>query len=160
VDGANNAIFIAGEKVGTQMLYGRGAGGNPTGTAVLSNVLEIAQQLARGHTGPTLLAGFQNADPLPLSARSQPLSWFLRLTVNDRPGILACTAEAIANEGINIDSVIQEPHMPKDGLSFVITSEPTCEHTVRRAIQAINKFEFMKQPVLLLPMISSVEEHI
>src|ERR1041385_1859765 len=116
VDGANNAIFIAGKKVGTQMLYGRGAGGGATGTAVLSDVLQIAQQIARGHTTSTALAGFHDAEPLPNSTRPQPLSWFLRLTVKDRPGILARTAEAIAQEGINIDSVIQEPHMPKDGL--------------------------------------------
>lgn len=160
VDGANNAIFIAGEKVGTQMLYGRGAGGGATGTAVLSDVIEIAKQMARGHIAPSALAGFDNAEPLRPSPWTQPLSWFLRLTVKDQPGILARTAEAIAREGINIDSVIQEPHMPKDGLSFVITVEPTCESTVLRAVEAINRFEFMKEPVLLLPMISSIEEHV
>lgn len=160
VDGANNAIFIAGEKVGTQMLYGRGAGGDATGTAVLSDVLEIARQIARGHMAASTLPGFQSGEPVRPSPRTQPLSWFLRLAVNDRPGILARTAEAIAQEGINIDSVIQEPHMPKDRLSFVITLEPTTEATVQRAITAINKFDFMREPVLLLPMISSVEEHI
>ena len=50
--------------------------------------------------------------------------------------------------------------MPKDRLSFVITLEPTPEATVRRAVVAINQFEFMRSPVLLLPMISSVEEHV
>jgi homoserine dehydrogenase len=160
VDGANNAIFIAGEKVGTQMLYGRGAGGDATGTAVLSDVLAIAQQIAHGRAASNSLAGFHNAKashPLPWT---QPLSWFLRLTVNDRPGILARTAAAIAEQGINIDSVIQEPHMAKDGLSFVITVEPTTEANIERAVTVINKFEFMKEPVLLLPMISSAEEHI
>jgi predicted amino acid-binding ACT domain protein len=80
--------------------------------------------------------------------------------VNDQPGILARTAEAIAREGINIDSVIQEPHMQKDRLSFVITLEPTLEATALRAVEAIARFEFMKAPVLLMPMISSVEEHV
>ena len=160
VDGANNAIFIAGEKVGTQMLYGRGAGGDATGTAVLSDVLEIAKQIARGHTAPSTLAGFESGEAVRPSLRTHPMSWFLRLAVNDRPGILARTAEAIADEGINIDSVIQEPHMPKDRLSFVITLEPTPEATVRRAVAEIDKFEFMRAPVLLLPMISSVEEHV
>ncbi len=159
-DGANNAIFIAGEKVGTQMLYGRGAGGSATGTAVLSDVLQIAQQIARGQSASSSLAGFHNTEALHLSPRPRPVSWFLRLTVKDQPGILARTAEAIAREGMNIDSVIQEPHMRKDGLSFVITLEPTCEGTVHRAVQAINHFEFMKEPVLLLPMISSIEEHV
>jgi homoserine dehydrogenase len=160
VDGANNAIFLAGEKVGTQMLYGRGAGGGATGTAVLSDVIEIAKQIARGHVRSSALAGFDNAEELHPSPWTQPLSWFLRLTVKDRPGILARTAEAIAQEGINIDSVIQEPHMPKDGLSFVITVEPTSQLTVQRAVEAINQFDFMKEPVLVLPMISSIEDHV
>jgi homoserine dehydrogenase len=153
-------VFIAGEKVGTQMLYGRGAGGGATGTAVLSDVLQIARQIAHGHTTSSLLAGFNQEEPLRPLSRPLPVSWFLRLTVNDQPGILARTAEAIAREGINIDSVIQEPHMAKDRLSFVITLEPTLEATAQRAIEAINRFEFMKAPVLLMPMISSVEEHV
>ena len=144
VDGANNAIFIAGAKVGTQMLYGRGAGGNATGTAVLSDVLHIAQQIARGHTAASDLTGFYSAEPLKLSARSQPMSWFLRLTVKDGPGLLSRAADAIAREGINIDSVIQEPHMRKDKLSFVMTLEPTLEATVERAVKSINQFEFMQ----------------
>jgi homoserine dehydrogenase len=158
--GANNAIFIAGERVGTQMLYGRGAGGGATGTAVLSDVLQIARQIARGQSASSLLAGFDDAEPLRPLSRPHPVSWFLRLTVNDQPGILARTAEAIAREGINIDSVVQEPHMPKDRLSFVITLEPTLEITVQRAVEAINRFEFMKAPVLLMPMISPTEEHV
>jgi homoserine dehydrogenase len=158
--GANNAIFIAGENVGTQMLYGRGAGGSATGTAVLSDVIQIARQIARGQTESSLLEGFQSAEPLRPLARPNPVSWFLRLTVSDQPGILARTAEAIAHEGINIDSVIQEPNMPKDRLSFVITLEPTLETTVQRAVEAINRFQFMKAVVLLLPMISSAEEHV
>ena len=158
--GANNAVFIAGEKVGTQMLYGRGAGGGATGTAVLSDVLQIARQFANRQTSTTLLRGFDGAEPLRPAPRANPVSWFLRLTVTDHPGILARTAEAIAREGINIDSVIQEPHMPKDRLSFVITLEPTLETTVHKAVEAINHFEFMRAPVLLMPMISTAEEHV
>ena len=158
--GANNAIFIAGENVGTQMLYGRGAGGGATGTAVLSDVLQIARQIARGQTSTSNFAGFSDAPPAQPVPRSTPVSWFLRLTVADQPGILARTAEAIAREGINIDSVIQEPNMAKTRLSFVITLEPTLEATARRAVEAMNRFEFMRAPVLLMPMISSAEEHV
>lgn len=158
--GANNAVFIAGESVGTQMFYGRGAGGSATGTAVLSDVLQIARQIVRGQTESSLFDGFHRAKPLRPLPRPNPVSWFLRLTINDQPGILARTAEAIAHEGINIDSVIQEPNMSKDRLSFVITLEPTLETTVQRAVEAINRFEFMRAPVLLLPMISPAEEHV
>src|SRR5262249_40920548 len=120
--------------------------------------------MARGQASTSLFAGFlpgfNDEQPLQLAPRSTPVSWFLRLTVADQPGILAGTAEVIAREGINIDSVIQEPHMNKDRLSFVITLEPTPEITALRAVEAINRFEFMKAPVLLMPMISTAEEHV
>jgi homoserine dehydrogenase len=156
VDGPNNAIFVVGEKVGTQMLYGRGAGGGATATAVLSDVVQIARQLARNQSAPNPLPGFHRPEKLSISERVRPVSWYLRLTVTDHPGILARVAEAIAHQGINIDSVVQEPHMHKARLSFVITLEPVVEGVVNRAVQEINKFEFMLEPVLMLPMVSAI----
>ena len=152
VDGPNNAIFLVGERVGTQMLYGRGAGGGATGTAVVSDVVHIARHIGRGQPAPATVCGFHRCAPLPLDAEARPVSWYLRLTVSDRPGILARVAEAIAQHGINIDSVIQEPHMPKERLSFVVTLEPVNEPLVRKAVDVINKFDFMLEPVFLAPM--------
>ncbi len=158
VDGPNNAIFIAGEKVGTQMLYGRGAGGNATGTAVLSDVVQIAKHVARDQAMPNMLSGFHSSEKLTLSERIHPVPWYLRLTVADRPGILARVADAIAHQGINIDSVVQEPYTSKERLSFVVTLEPVGGPTVNRAVETINSFDFMLEPLLLLPMISAAGE--
>jgi hypothetical protein len=58
--------------------------------------------------------------------------------------------EVIARESINIDSLEQEPHLPKDRVSFVITVEPMSEPVIRRAVNTINKFDFMVEPVFLL----------
>jgi homoserine dehydrogenase len=154
VEGPNNAIFLAGESAGTQMFYGQGAGGGATGTAVLSDVVQIARNIAHGQRAPNAHLGFQHCEPLPVCESPKPVSWYLRLTVKDRPGILAQAAQVIAQEGINIDSVIQEPHMAKEKLSFVITLEPIGESVVQRAVKAINQFEFMLEPVLVLPIVS------
>jgi hypothetical protein len=59
-------------------------------------------------------------------------------------------AEVIAKEAINIDSLEQEPHLPKDRVSFVITVEPVSEPIIRRAVETINAFDFMVESVLLL----------
>ncbi len=154
VDGANNAIFLVGESVGTQMLYGRGAGGGATGAAVLSDVVQIARHLGRDLVMPSGLSGFHQPEKLHLADHTRPVPWYLRLTIGDRPGILARIAEAIAREGINIDSVLQEPHMAKENLSFVVTLEPVPANVVERAARAINQFDFMLEPILVLPMIS------
>jgi predicted amino acid-binding ACT domain protein len=74
----------------------------------------------------------------------------LRLTVKDQRGIVARVADVIAQHDINIDSLEQQPHLPKNRVSFVITVEPVSEPTIRRAVDAINAFEFMVEPVLLL----------
>lgn len=150
VEGVNNAVFLVGDKIGTQMFYGRGAGGDATGSAVVSDLIEIARDFAAGQMNAKNVAGFLNSRDLVLSKQPAPASWYLRLTVKDQRGIVARVAEVIAREAINIDSLEQEPHLPKDRVSFVITVEPVSEPVIRRAVEAINAFDFMVEPVLLL----------
>ena len=152
VEGVNNAVFLVGDNIGTQMFYGRGAGGGATGTAVVSDLVEIARDLAAGQVNAKRVSGFADAGELKICDTPRPASWYLRLTVKDQRGIVARVAEVIAQEDINIESLEQEPHMPKDRLSFVITVQPVSEPTIKRAIDVINAFDFMVEPVLLLRM--------
>jgi homoserine dehydrogenase len=152
VEGVNNAVFLVGDKIGTQMFYGRGAGGDATGSAVVSDLIEIARDFAAGQMNAKNISGFLSSRELVLSDRPKPASWYLRLTVKDQRGIVARVAEVIAREAINIDSLEQEPHLPKDRVSFVITVEPVSEPVIRRAVDTINGFDFMVEPVLLLRM--------
>ncbi|MGC2198084.1 MAG: homoserine dehydrogenase [Terriglobales bacterium] len=150
VEGVNNAVFLVGDKIGTQMFYGRGAGGDATGSAVVSDLVEIARDFAAGQMNAKNISGFLSSRELALCESPRPASWYLRLTVKDQRGIVARVAEVIARESINIDSLEQEPHLPKDRVSFVITVEPVSEPVIRRAIDTINGFDFMVEPVLLL----------
>ena len=150
VQGVHNAVFLVGEKVGTQMFYGRGAGGDPTGAAVVSDLVEISRLFAAGRLTAKKVPGFQDSRELTLCAQPRPVPWYLRLTVSDHPGIIAEVAGALAEQSININSVIQEPNMPKSRLSFVITIEPVSEPVVRRAVEQIDRAQFMLEPVLLL----------
>jgi homoserine dehydrogenase len=150
VEGVNNAVFLVGEKIGTQMFYGRGAGGDATGSAVVSDLIEIARDLAAGQMSAKKISGFLDLHDLELCGSPRPVGWYLRLTVKDQRGIVARVAEVIAQHNINIDSLEQEPHLPKNRVSFVITVEPVSEPTIRNAVDAINAFEFMIEPVLLL----------
>jgi homoserine dehydrogenase len=150
VEGVNNAVFLVGDKIGTQMFYGRGAGGDATGSAVVSDLIEISRDLAAGQLSAKNISGFLNSRELQLCSNPRPVAWYLRLTVKDQRGIVARVAEVIAHEAINIDSLEQEPHLPKDRVSFVITVEPVSEPVIRRAVDTINAFDFMVEPVLLL----------
>ncbi len=150
VEDVNNAVFLVGDRLGTQMFYGRGAGGDATGAAVVSDLVEIARDLAAGRLSAKNVVGFLESRELEIAPEPKPAGWYLRLTVNDERGIIARVAEILSREGMNIDSVQQEPHSPKTRLSLFFTVEPVSEPKVRSAIEKINAFEFMVEPVLLL----------
>jgi homoserine dehydrogenase len=152
VEDVNNAVFLVGDRLGTQMFYGRGAGGDATGAAVVSDLVEIARDLAAGRLSAKNVVGFLESRELELAPEPKPAGWYLRLTVNDEPGIIARVAETLAREGMNIDSVQQEPNSPKELLPLFFTVEPVSEPSVRRAVERINEFPFMVEPVLLLRM--------
>ena len=152
VEGVFNAIFVEGERSGTQMFYGRGAGGPATSTAVVADLIGIAQGLASKTPGLNPMPGFGPISALPLTTCGTSCEWYLRLSVRDHPGILARVASVLAELEINIDSVLQEPHLPKERLSFVITVETVSERTIRQAMERINQFEFLTEPALLVRM--------
>jgi homoserine dehydrogenase len=151
--GSTNGILLLGNKGGTTTLTGRGAGGEPTGVAVLSDVVEIARVIAAGGTGSTPL-GYSEWHSRKVGPPSRErASSYLRLVVRDRPGILARVCAALGRHRINIDSVLQEPGMPKEHLPFVMTLEPTAEARVRGAVREIARLPFLVQPPLLLPFV-------
>jgi homoserine dehydrogenase len=150
VDGVYNAVFLEGERVGTQMFYGRGAGGEPTGIAVVSDLMEIARDFAAGHLSAKTAAGFRQPRALRICAEPPPVPWYLRLIIVDKPGMLARIAGILAEHEINIDYVVQEPHQNKQRLPFVITAEPVTEPRMLQAAAAIDASGATLEPSLLL----------
>jgi homoserine dehydrogenase len=150
VQGVNNAVFVAGSKIGTQMFYGRGAGGDATGAVVVSDLVEIARDLAHGQLRAKDVAGFGDSRELAICQKPRPVRWYLGLNTKDQRGVVARVAEVIGRHDIHIESLGQEPRVSKDELSLGITVEPVSEPVICRAVDAINTFAFMLRPVLLL----------
>ncbi|MGD0010942.1 MAG: homoserine dehydrogenase [Terriglobia bacterium] len=149
--GSINGILLMGNKGGNTTITGRGAGGEPTGVAVLSDVVEIARAMATGGGGSTPL-GYETWHPSRIAPASENIiSAYLRLVVRDRPGILARVCALLARHRINIDSVLQEPALPKNHLPFVMTLEPRREKHVAQAVVEIARLPFMARPPLMLP---------
>ncbi len=149
--GAVNGILLVGNKGGNTMIQGRGAGGEPTGVAVLSDVVQIARALLAGGGSKTPL-GYTTWHPAKLaSSEGNLVRSYLRLVVRDRPGILARVCGILAKHQINIDSVLQEPCSSKKRLPFVMTLEPTREKLVARAVSQIAHLRFLAQPPLMMP---------
>ncbi|RDU64998.1 homoserine dehydrogenase [Helicobacter didelphidarum] len=107
VDGAMNAISVIGDKVGEGLYYGAGAGGSETASSVISDIMEIA----RNKTAPMLgyVSNSQSLEQVVMLAPKEKISsrYYVRLKVNDKPGVLSIIANILAIWGISIQSLIQ-----------------------------------------------------
>ncbi|WP_242511452.1 homoserine dehydrogenase [Pengzhenrongella frigida] len=119
VHGAFNAVFIEAEAAGGLMFYGRGAGGAPTASAVLGDVVSAARHRVLGGRGPV---ESRYADLPMLPASAAVTRYQIRLDVADRPGVLAQVAAVLAQHGVSIEAVRQAPR--PDGGAPVVPGGP------------------------------------
>jgi homoserine dehydrogenase len=129
VRGSYNAVFVEGEAVGSLMFYGRGAGGSPTASAVLGDVIDAATNLVKG-THSTLGA-FRRASIRPIDETSA--EYLLSLEVADRPGVLHAVTGVFARHGVSIRAAEQEGMGPDARLVFITheAREANVQATVR-----------------------------
>ncbi len=152
LDGPFNAVQVTAARGGDFVFSGRGAGGDPTATAVLADLVELARSGPRPELPPF------GAHPLTPCAPAFPAdsveSFYLRFVVADRPGILADLTAILARHGINVDAVFQAPWKDKAALPFVVTLEPVDEERLGNALSELAALPFHVEPPLALPMTS------
>jgi homoserine dehydrogenase len=102
---AFNAVFVTAEAAGEMMFYGRGAGGRPTASAVLGDIVTVARHRVAGVMGPAR-SSHANLPLLPMS--DAITAYYVNLHVDDRPGVLATVAAVFADHGVSIAGVRQE----------------------------------------------------
>lgn len=153
VRGAYNAVWVRGKFGADTFYYGKGAGSHPTGVAVVSDLMRVAREIRSG--SPERVSPFAHArlgEYQPISVTLHRSAYYLRFRVQDRPGIIAQLAAALAAENISIDAVLQLPNANWRDLPFVITVEPTTEASVRAAIARMQELNFFIEPPLAMPM--------
>jgi len=121
VSGAYNAVFIDGESAGPLMFYGQGAGGAPTASAVLGDVVAVCRNRRTGSRGP-LESTY--ADLAVRRMGDIPTRYHVNLDVADRPGVLAAVASAFADNDVSIQTVRQEGRGPDAALVLVSHEAP------------------------------------
>lgn len=106
VSGVFNAIFMTGDAVGDVMLYGRGAGKEPTASAVVGDLMEIARNLQHHSTGRIGCTCYEHKPILPIDELIS--KYYVRMTVIDRPGVLATIAGVFGSNEVSLASVLQK----------------------------------------------------
>ena len=119
VHGAFNAVFVEAEAAGELMFYGQGAGGTPTASAVLGDIVSAARHIAQGGRGPRE-SHYADLPVLPIEASSSRFQ--LRMTVLDEPGVLAGIAATLAQRGVSIEAVRQKVAGVDTGLATIVIS--------------------------------------
>lgn len=152
VRGAFNAVLLRSAALGPSLLYGQGAGALPTGSAVVSDVIDICRNLLAKVPGrlPMLCPPHLQDLPLrPLGAREG--AFYLRFTVADEPGVLGRIASVLGEKGVSIASIIQRPPRAlESSASVVVYTHATRESEVRSAVSWIDQLRTTRLPTQLV----------
>ena len=143
VEGVMNAILVKGDAVGQTMYYGAGAGAEPTASAVVADLVDVARMLTADpeHRVPHLAFQPDQLSSIPILPMGEvETSYYLRLRVQDRPGVLADITRILADLQISIDAMVQkEPHEGEDQVDIIMLTHLTVEKNVNAAIAKIEK---------------------
>lgn len=151
VDGPFNAILVQGNAVGPIMLYGQGAGDLPTGSAVLADIISlIKNNYAPNNTG-FIESPFKDANIL--DNVSVVCEHYFRFQVLDKPGVLSALSGIMGEHNISIAQAIQKAQNKKKGVPIVFLTHRARLGDVEKAINEINRFDFVLQPTVHYPII-------
>lgn len=126
VSGSYNAVFVHGDAVDDVMFYGQGAGEMPTASAVMGDVFETAQNIINDSTGATHCGCYKH---LPVKKIEDIISrYFLRMEVEDKPGVLATVASVLGNNSVSIEQVVQKERSGDNAEIVVITNHVKERH--------------------------------
>jgi homoserine dehydrogenase len=142
VDGAFNAVQVQGDLIGTALFYGRGAGSEPTASAVVADLIALGTSAGRGSAQPAGQA------PRLRAMRLLRTRYFLRLLTLDRPGVMAAIATVLGDRGISLASVVQKESVvlgdDVPGAEIVLTTHEASEEAVQDAMATLRHMPVVK----------------
>ena len=143
VNGAMNAVLVKGDAVGPTLYYGAGAGAEPTGSAVVADLMDVARfySVTNQQRVPYLAFQHESVIDLPILPIAEIISaYYLRICANDKPGVLADVTKVLGDRNISIDAMLQkEPADHDNKADIVILTHVTIEKNMDDAIVAIEK---------------------
>jgi homoserine dehydrogenase len=152
VEGAMNAVVVQGDAVGATLYYGKGAGAEPTASAVIADLVDVTRMHTADPENRVPHLAFQPgqlADLRILSMDEVQTSYYLRMRVQDKPGVLADITRILADEQISIDAVIQkEPGEGEVQTDLIMLTHQTREKRINAAIAKIEALKVITGKVI------------
>ena len=154
VEGAMNAVVVQGDAVGTTLYYGKGAGAEPTASAVVADLVDITRLHAADPTHRVPSLAFQPSElkDTPILPISQVVTaFYLRLCVSDEPGVLSKITTILADHDISIDALLQrESAEGERQTDVIILTHDTVEGRMRDAIAKMQALNTVLAPIVSL----------
>jgi homoserine dehydrogenase len=162
VNGVFNAIRLTGDFVGPVMFYGRGAGQNPTASAIVGDLIGLARTMQAGAGRRMAPLGFLDGEikTIPLKPMADIVSkYMLRFSALDKPGVLAAIAGALGNHGISIESMVQSAHQDSDAtpVPIVIKSHEAREGSIQSALAEIDQLDIICEKTVFIRIEDNLE---
>jgi homoserine dehydrogenase len=143
VEGVFNAIYIKGDAVGPTLFYGQGAGQMPTGSAVVSDLVELGRNVlirASGRRVPILSFQESAIEKIPLKKMDDVvMPFYMRFSALDRPGVLSKISGVLGKNDISISAVIQKGRQVNGAVPIVMMTHEGKEKNVHRALKEIDR---------------------
>ncbi|MDD3293805.1 MAG: homoserine dehydrogenase [Geobacteraceae bacterium] len=160
VDGVFNAVRLTGDFVDTVMFYGRGAGMDPTASAIVGDVMAIARNLTAGIGRRSAPLGYldnrlKNLVIKPMDEVSG--KYYLRFSVLDKPGVLARITGVLGKFNISIESMIQSARMAGETVPIVIMTHEALEKDIRQALEEIDCLDVISEKSRLIRIEDSLQ---
>lgn len=152
VDGVMNAVLVKADALGPSLYYGAGAGADPTGSAVVADLVDVVRALTSDPENRVPHLAFQ-PDALSnipvLSMDDVSTAYYLRIHVQDRPGVLADVTQIFADLTISIEAIIQkEPQANAASVPIIILTHEVIEQNMNQAIEEIEKLEVVTSKIM------------
>jgi len=153
VDGVFNAVYITGDAVGPTLFYGRGAGDLPTGSAVVSDIIDVARNILKGGNGRIPPASFREENRIPLKILNIDdivSMYYFRFTVLDMPGVLSRISGILGEHKISIASVIQKGRQEGGNVPLVMMTHEAVERNVKNALREIDRLPVVSEKTVMI----------
>jgi homoserine dehydrogenase len=153
VDGVFNGIYLKGDMAGEQLFYGRGAGKEPTASAVVGDVIETARNVMRGEVGGVPPLGYPEHWKAPggvIDMKEIATNYYLRVQAYDRPGVLSKVSGIMAEHSISIHSVIQKGRDRSGTVSVVFVTHLSREADIQDASERIGQLDTVEGPPVII----------
>ncbi len=162
VNGVFNAIRLTGDFVGPVMFYGRGAGQNPTASAIVGDLIGLARTMQAGAGRRMAPLGFldDTVKTLPIKKMDEIVSkYMLRFSALDKPGVLAAIAGSLGNHGISIESMVQTAHQELDSapVPIVIKTHEAREGSIQSALKEIDAQDIICEKTVFIRIEDNLE---